>query len=590
MNKKTAAAGIVLLLAILLWVGIHLTRVYETTVNGHNGPITVSVSTSGKKITNVEILDDRETIGVGKCAVAMMPERILRAQSLNVDTVSGATVTSGAILAGVEQALLENGIDTAYLKKPLPSVTAPDETLCADVVVVGGGGAGLCAAISAEQHGAKVLVLEKLDFPGGSTNVSEGALNAVDPKRQKPMGIEDSVDNFISQTYHGGHETGNMALITYMCENALSSVEWLESLGAEFKDTVGMATGALFQRSHYPVTPSGNSYIRVFEEYAASHENLELRTGVEVTGLITEDGRIAGVSGKAGDGHVVTVTAPSVIVATGGFGANKQMLAEYNTGVWSHVNLTELGCTNLSRAACGDGIRMAAAIGADVTGMSDIQIHPCGTPGTGLMENIRTSGRNRIFVNSRGRRFVNESAARDVLSQAIFDQEGGTYWIVVNSVRYPARDFRDSNGATIENMAARGCITEADTPRELAEKCGMDPDALQESLDSYNAVVRGEKTDEFGFLADSPDDRELTEGPWYACRKVPTVHHTMGGLVIDTNARVLDTSGTPIPGLYAAGEVTGGIHGQNRLGGNAIADLMTFGRKAGEMAAENALR
>ena len=166
MKKKTAAAGIVLLLAILLWVGIHLTRVYETTVNGHNGPITVSVSTSGKKVTNVEILDDCETIGVGKCAVAMMPDRILRAQSLNVDTVSGATITSGAILAGVEQALLENGIDTAYLKKPLPSVTAPDETLCADVVVVGGGGAGLCAAISAEQHGAKVLDTSGTPIPG----------------------------------------------------------------------------------------------------------------------------------------------------------------------------------------------------------------------------------------------------------------------------------------------------------------------------------------------------------------------------------------------------------------------------------------
>ena len=483
------------------------------------------------------------------------------------------------------------GLDLSVLDANEWHATAgQDETYDQDVVVVGGGGAGLAAAISAEQNGAKVLVLEKLDILGGSTNVSEGALNAVDPVRQGAQGIEDSVENFIDQTYHGGHEVGDMDLITYMCENSMGSVEWLESLGVEFKPEVGTATGALFQRSHYTVTPSGNSYIRVFEKYADEHDNLTILKGVEVKSLTVEDGKVVGVVGTGKQGQTVTATAPSVILATGGFGANKALLKEYNTGVWAHVDLTTLGCTNLMKAATGAGIEMATAIGADVTGMSDIQVHPCGTPGTGLMENIRTSGRNRLFVNVEGNRFVNEGAARDVLAQAIFDQEGQTYWIVVNSVRYPSRDWVDANGATIANMVAQGSVIEADTLAELAEKTGMNPDNLQAAVDGYNAVVRGEKEDEFGFVANNKADVEMTEGPWYACKKVPTVHHTMGGLKIDVKTEVLDTNGNVIPGLYAAGEVTGGIHGSNRLGGNAIADCMTFGREAGAEAAAHAAK
>ena len=563
---------------------------YEATVNGHNAPITVAVTMNGDAIEKVELTSDFETIGVGKVAIDVMTKRIVEEQSLAVDTVSGATITSYAILNGAKKALEDAGIDTTALTAAKEKPVAADEAYTADVIVVGGGGAGLAAAISAEQNGAKVLVLEKLDILGGSTNVSEGALNAVDPVRQGAQGIEDSVENFIDQTYHGGHEVGDMDLITYMCENSMGSVEWLESLGVEFKPEVGTATGALFQRSHYTVTPSGNSYIRVFEKYAAEHDNLTILKGVEVKSLTVEDGKVVGVVGTGKQGQTVTATAPSVILATGGFGANKALLKEYNTGVWAHVDLTTLGCTNLMKAATGAGIEMATAIGADVTGMSDIQVHPCGTPGTGLMENIRTSGRNRLFVNVEGNRFVNEGAARDVLAQAIFDQEGQTYWIVVNSVRYPSRDWVDANGATIANMVAQGSVIEADTLAELAEKTGMNPDNLQAAVDGYNAVVRGEKEDEFGFVANNKADVEMTEGPWYACKKVPTVHHTMGGLKIDVKTEVLDTNGNVIPGLYAAGEVTGGIHGSNRLGGNAIADCMTFGREAGAEAAAHAAK
>ncbi len=558
---------------------------YSATVNGHNAPMTVKVTVADGKIAEIDYSDNLETIGVGKVALDKVAAKIIDKQTVGVDGVSGATISSMALKNAVKDCLTQAGLtDASYTAEVHDEDTVKDK-YTADVVVIGGGGAGLAAAIAAEQKGAKVVVLEKVGILGGSTNVSEGALNAADPKRQGAMGIEDSVENHIKQTYEGGHSTGDMDLITYMCENALGSVEWLESLGVKFKDEIGTATGALFQRSHYTTTPSGNSYIRVFEDYISKSDNIEVLLETPATELITKSGKVTGVKAEH-NGREITLTAKKgVVIATGGFGANKEMLGEANTGVWKHVDVTKLGCTNMYKSAQGDGIKMATAVGAGLTGMSDIQLHPCGTPGTGLMENIRTSGRNRIFVNATGDRFVNEGAARDVLAQAILDQEGQTYWIVVNSVRYPARDWADANGATIANMVALGSVVEADTLEELAEKTGMDAAKLKASIDDYNAVVRGEKEDALGFKANNKADVELTTGPWYACKKVPTVHHTMGGLTIDTKAHVLNEKGKVITGLYAAGEVTGGIHGENRLGGNAIADIMTYGRTAGANAA-----
>ena len=588
--KKILSIALALMLALgcLTAALAEDATVYEATTPGHNAPITVAVTVSGDRIEKVEVPVENETIGVGKVAIDRMTQRIVDEQSLAVDVVTGASITSRAILRGAEEALKDSGLDLEALKAAPEKPAAEDAEYDCDVVVVGGGGAGLASAISAQQNGANVIVMEKLDILGGSTNVSEGALNAVDPERQGAQGIEDSVGKFIKQTYEGGHGVGDLELISYLCMNSMDAVRWLESIGVEFKDEIGTATGALWQRSHYPSTPSGNSYIRVFEKYIAEHEGITVLNGTTATGITTdESGAVTGVVGTAKDGSAVTVKANSVILATGGFGANKALLKEYNTGVWAHVDVTALGCTNLALSATGAGIEMATAIGADVTGMSDIQIHPCGTPGTGLMENIRTSGRNRIFVNIYGDRFVNEGAARDTLAQAIFDQDEQTYYVVVNSVRYPSRDFVDNNGATIENMVAQGSVIEADTIAELAEKIGADPEKLQASVDNYNAIVRGELEDPLGFVANNKADVEMTEGPWYACKKVPTVHHTMGGLKINDKTEVLNTEGSVIPNLFACGEVTGGIHGSNRLGGNAIADCMTYGKLAGEMAAAN---
>lgn len=559
---------------------------YTAQVNGHNAPLTVQVTVGKNRIEKIDYSKNLETIGVGRVALDIVSKKILDHQSVGVDAVTGATISSFALMQGVKDCLKQAGGDMTALTKHVEQHPAVEAKYQADVVVVGGG-AGLAAAISAYQAGAKhVLVLEKLGFVGGSTNVSEGALNAVDPVRQGRQGIEDSVAKFYDQTIKGGHNKGTPALVHYLTENSMNSVDWLEDLGVKFKDEIGTATGALWQRSHYPATPSGNTYIRTFEQVIGETNGaIKVMTDTKVTDLIKADGRIKGVMAE-NFGRKITVDAGAVVIATGGFGANIKMRQEFNTGVWKDVKLDKsIGCTNLAKAAQGDGLVMGKKVGAALIGLDDIQIHPCGTPGTGLMENIRTSGRNRIFVNLEGSRFVNEGAARDVLAKAIFAQPKGTYWIVVNHERYPSEDWVDANGATIRNMLALGSVVAAPTLDELAKKTGMDPKKLEASVAGYNAVVEGKAKDPLGFVANNKDDKTLTGGPWYACRKVPTVHHTMGGLEINTKAQVIGVDGKVIPGLYAAGEVTGGIHGSNRLGGNAIADVMVFGRTAGTNAA-----
>ena len=568
------------------WAG-YTPGTYTAQVMGHNAPFTVTCTFTQYALSDIDTSGNNETIGVGKYALETLAHEVVKSQSLNVDAVSGASISSYALLGGIEDCAEQAG-GAEQLKAVDGPADVVEDSYDADVAVIGAGGAGLVAAVAAAQTGAKVVVLEKIDINGGSTNVSEGALNAVDPERQEKQGIEDSVATHYAATWEGGHKTGTPELIGYLVHNALDSVHWLEKLGVRFKDTIGSATGSLGQRSHYPYTPSGNTYIRTLVEQCGKL-GVTILHSCDATELLTADGAVTGVKAVRPDGQEVSVNAKSVVIATGGFGANVEYRQEVNTGVWSDVVLdSTIGCTNINPCAQGEGLKLAESAGAELVGLADIQLHPCGTPGTGLMEDIRTSGRNRIFVNEAGERFVNEGAARDTLCKAIFAQTNSTYWVVVNKLRYPDITTPDANGATIENMVATGHVTAADTVEELAAATGMDAAKLQASIDAYNAVVAGEAEDELGFVANNTADAQMTEGPWYACRKVPTVHHTMGGIRVNLSSQAVDADGNPVAGLYAAGEVTGGTHGENRLGGNAIADCVTFGRNAGVQAAINA--
>ena len=616
------ALALVCALSLASAEGVFTPGVYTKDVTGHNAPFTVQVTVDENAITDVQALGELETNGIGKVALNTLIPEILAAQSTALDTVSGATVTSATLLYGVRECLKEaaGGNDISAFTTAPKKAPAEDVTLEADVAIVGGGGAGLVAAVSAAQNGAKVVIIEKLDYLGGSTIVSGGALNAADEVRQASEvmtdGLKATVESYIAQetddetvkgwqaalreeydtylasgstamfdsanlhkvqTYFGGHNTGKPELIEVLCDNVLDGIAWLEEQGVVFDDTLGTATGALYQRSHYGVEADGIAYTSVLEKVVAGYaDQIQVLYSTPAKSLIMDGDKVVGVSCEH-DGATVTVNAKNVILATGGFGSNIEMRQSVNDGVWAEVELDSgIGCSNINPCAQGDGIVMAQAVGAALYGMSDIQLHPNGDPKTGLFVGIPTSGRNRLFVDIHGARFVNEGAARDTLCKAIFEQEGKTYWVVVNSVRYTPEQ--------VANWVALGMVIAADTLDELAEVTGMDAETLKASVDQYNATIAGEE-DPFGFTVGS-SDVALTEGPWYAMRKVPTVHHTMGGVVIDTQTHVLREDGSVIEGLYAAGEVTGGIHGSNRLGGNAIADILVYGRIAGEQASK----
>ena len=284
---------------------------YTEKVNGHNAAFTVKVTVSKNKIEKIEYPDNLETIGVGKVALDKLSKKIIDRQSLGVDNVTGATITSFALKGAVKKALEQAKVskaDMAKLMKNSEKYTALPAEIKTNVVVVGGGGSGLASAIAAQQAGAKVIVLEKLGILGGSTNVSEGALNAADPQRQGKQGIEDSIQKHYEQTMKGGHNIGNPELVHYLTDHALESVHWLESIGVKFKDEVGTATGALWQRSHYPATPSGNTYIRSFEKYIAAHGNdMKVYTDMDAVSLIQDKaGRVIGVIAK--DNHTGKTT------------------------------------------------------------------------------------------------------------------------------------------------------------------------------------------------------------------------------------------------------------------------------------------
>ena len=564
--------------------------VYKEKVMGLIAPFTVEVTLEGGKIVKVTSNDALESPGVGAEAIKTLGDRIVREQTAGVDGVSGASLTSFAVLQGTRQALKKAGADDSFFKRVHEAAVLP-ETVTSDVVVVGGGGAGLAAAVSALEAGATVTIVEKLGYLGGSTTVCVGAFNASGTSYQKALGIADNPQKHFEQTMKGGHNTNDPSLVQYLADHATESLAWLESLGLKVNPKVGAATGALYQRSHYPDPAGGHTYIAVLEEALAKYpDRVKVFLETKATALIEENGRVTGVAVESRGKTAKVFGTRGVIISTGGFGANVEFRQKVNTGIWKEANLDkEIGCSNISVAAQGDGLLMAEKVNADLIGLADIQVHPNGTPGTGLMLDIKTSGRNRLFINTNGDRFVDEGAPRDVLSKAVFAQPGQTFWLVQNHLRYPDENKIDLlSGRTMHDMLEQGRVQKAETLEDLAKIMKVDVNRLRASIEEYNRVARHEvETDRFGFRANHTDDRPITEGPYYVARKVPTIHHTMGGIKINTRAEVIDRDGKVIPGLYAAGEVTGGVHGENRLGGNAVADCMVFGRTAGRMAANN---
>lgn len=556
---------------------------YSSTVKGHNGEITVEVVVKDSKIENVTVKDHKETPVVSDLAISDIPKMIVESQSLNVDVVSGATVTSNAILMGVANALKDAGFDVEALKtKTKEVVKKEDEVIETDVVIIGAGGAGLAAAVSANQAGAKVVVLEKMPKIGGNTILSGGALNAVDEGSETALANDDSVEKHFEQTFKGGDEKGNPKLVRVMVENAWDGVEWLKSLGMKFKPGTFTVLGGLWPRAHKPEEPVGTGFFKTYQKYIDEHKDITLLLNTKAESLIAENGMVKGVVATGETGNKITVNAKNVIIATGGFSNNMKMRQEYNT-IWKDLG-ENIKSTN-HPGATGDGIELAKAVNADLVGMEYIQLLPMGDPKTGsLSGNIEKGVENRIFVNKDGNRFVDEGARRDVMTAALMEQQDAQMWVVLDSHDYPTGDEVNNFNESPKQLIAEGRAFKGETLEDLAKQINVNPENLKKAVETYNQAVNKEIEDPFGrSLFKDPIDK----GPFYASLRVPTVHHTMGGIKINENAEVIDKDGNVIKGLYAAGEVTGGIHGKNRLGGNALTDILVFGRIAGTNAAKN---
>ena len=606
-------------------VGCSAGKTYTGEAYGHDkeNPVKVTLTIKDKTITKVEVDASHETNGIGSKAAETMPGAIVAANSLDVDGVSGATQTSKAIIEAATAALKQAGLEPSDLVSKNTSTTkAKDIEETVDVVVVGAGGAGMTAAITATDAGKKVIVVESQPIAGGNSVRSTGGMNAAktpyqdknefkeaagvektlataaekfadnetitalaatvksqwDAYQANPQGYFDSVELMELDTMIGGKGKNNPELVKALAENSADAIEWLASIGAEVKN-VGAFGGASVKRIHRPVNADGKvtavgAYIVPILEKNLQDRNVQFLFDTTANEIIMKDGKAVGIKATGKDGHKVTINAKSVVIATGGFGANAEMVEKYKP------ELKGFATTN-AEGAQGQGIDMATAAGAATVDMNQIQIHPTvhiEEDGNAHLITEGLRGDGAILVNAEGKRFYDEVSTRDKVSAAIIEQTDKSAWLVVDQAMV-------DKSAVIAGYIKSGYTVTGATYEELAKAMGVDEATFVSTMNTWNQAVEAKSDAEFNRTSFA---NPLTAAPYYAIKITPAVHHTMGGIVINPKAEVLNEKGEVISGLFAAGEVTGGVHGANRLGGNAVADFVVFGRISGQSAADNA--
>lgn len=552
---------------------------FEGQADGKHGPIKVAVTLENEKIVDIEILETSENVVLSEPVYTKVRQTMINNNNVNVDAISGATETSNGYIKAVQAALEQAGVSLTGDKILVEHLLEQETEQTYDVVVIGGGGAGFSAALEAKNAGANVVLLEKMPAIGGNTLISGAEMNAPNTWVQEKLGLEDSTELFYEDTLKGGDNLGNPNLVKFLAENAQEAALWLRDyVGVNFlEDQLFQFGGHTVKRALIPSEHTGEDMITKFKLKADELE-IPVKTETEATELIVENDRVVGVKAVNAAGQELTFKAnKGVIIASGGFGASIEMREKYNPEYGAQYLTTDAPGTT------GDGIKMAEAIGADLVDMQYIQTYPVSNPETGvisLLADSRFDG--AILVNQEGNRFVEELERRDVISRAILAQTGGYAYQVWNQYIGEIGGTLEAHHEEFEMLEKQGLIHKADTLEEAAQFFNIPVDAFMATIEKVNTYAKNGKDEEFNHRAGLV---EMTEGPFYIQKAVPSVHHTMGGIVVDVDSHVIDKNGNIIKGLYAAGEVTGGIHGSNRLGGNAIADITVFGRNAGQNAA-----
>ncbi len=557
----------------------------EGTGVGKHGDITVAVTFDAGKIQDIKIVKNAENPILAKKVFTDLKDQVVALSSTDVDLVSGATFSAKGFIDAVNDAAKKAGVTLAKADKKALKKAARElpKTSNYDVVVIGAGGAGFSAAITAKNAGANVVLLEKMPAVGGNSLISGAEMNVAKNWVQPKLGInDDSPELHAQDTFKGGDGKGDMKVINVMTHEALDAAKWCRDyLGVRFEDdNLFFFGGHSRKRALIPVGHTGTEFIAKFQA-KADELGIPVITNMKAEELIkNKDGRVVGVKATM-DGFEYTFNAKGgVVLATGGFGANPEMVKKYNPKIDERFKTTD------APGSTGEALYMAERAGAELVNMGYIQTYPICDPLSGAIELIadaRFDG--AIMLNQEGKRFVEELQRRDVLSEAILNQTGQYCWVLWNDNIGKISNTVKAHANEYEAFTKQGIMTTCDDLKCIADFTKIPFDQLQKTVKRVSDMAGKGNDKDFNHRAGLMD---MQQGKYYVIKAVPSTHHTMGGVRINEKAEALTAEGKVIPGLWAAGEVTGVTHGTNRLGGNAYTDIIVFGRIAGEAAAKAA--
>ena len=552
---------------------------------GKHGDVTVAVTFDSGKIKDIKIVKQQEIPVLAAKVFTDLKQHVIDTNSVQLDAISGATFSSKGFLDAVADAAKKAGVTLSKAdKKAIKKVvkTLPKESTY-DVVVIGAGGAGFSAAIEAKNAGANVVLLEKMPAVGGNSLISGAEMNAAKNWVQPKLGInDDSPELHAEDTYKGGDMKGDMNVIKVMTHNALDAAKWCRDyLGVRFEDdNLFFFGGHSRKRALIPVGHTGTEFITKFQA-KADELGIPVITNMKAEELIKDkSGRVVGVKATMNGASYTFNAKGGVVLATGGFGANPEMVKKYNPKIDERFKTTDAPGTT------GEALYMAERAGAQLVNMGYIQTYPICDPISGVIELIadaRFDG--AIMLNQEGKRFVEELQRRDVLSEAILKQTGGYCWVLWNDKIGSISNTVKEHPTEYEAFTKQGIMATCDDLKCVADFTKIPFDSLKGTVNRVSSMTGKGNDKDFNHRSGLVD---MTQGKYYVIKAVPSVHHTMGGVRINEKAQALTAEGKAIPGLWAAGEVTGVTHGTNRLGGNAYTDIIVFGRIAGKAAAEAA--